>query len=55
MSRWPFREALEHYFLIARERAATAYTQAQILYALQAPWAGKKSKLKPPERPKVLD
>lgn len=54
MNRWPFREALEHYFLIARERARAAYTQASILYALQAPYAKKGSKLEPPERPGIL-
>ena len=55
MNRWPLREALEHYFLIARERAATAYWQASALYALAAPHVGKDDKLEPPERPGILD
>lgn len=54
MNRWPLREALEHYYLIARERARRVHMHAQLLYALQAPYVKKGSKLKPPEKPAIL-
>lgn len=54
MNRWPLREALEHFYLIARERALADFRHAQLIYALQAPHVAKGVTLDPPERPEIL-
>lgn len=51
---WPLRSAVAAYEAKQIQEAREDYLHDRIEYLMQAPWAKKESKLKPPETPEIL-